>query len=61
MVKLDEDMAKAMKKMERGNRINVLPPGIDCGVCGAPSCLGVSRGHCARRKGQIALRISSRK
>ncbi len=38
MVKLDEDMAKAMKKMERVNRLMCYLPGIDCGVCGAPSC-----------------------
>jgi iron only hydrogenase large subunit-like protein len=38
MVKLDEDMAKAMKKMERVRRIMTFLPGIDCGVCGAPTC-----------------------
>ncbi|MDD2279245.1 MAG: [Fe-Fe] hydrogenase large subunit C-terminal domain-containing protein [Bacteroidales bacterium] len=38
MLKLDEDMAKAMKKMERVQRIMKFLPGIDCGTCGAPSC-----------------------
>ncbi len=38
MMKLDEDMAKAMKKMERSNRLMCFLPGIDCGSCGAPSC-----------------------
>ena len=38
MMKLDEDMAKAMKKMERSNRLMCYLPGIDCGSCGAPSC-----------------------
>lgn len=38
MVKLDEDMAKAMKKMERVQRYMCFLPGIDCGVCGAPTC-----------------------
>lgn len=38
MLKLDEDMAKAMKKMERVRRIMCFLPGIDCGTCGAPSC-----------------------
>ncbi len=38
MLKLDEDMAKAMKKMERVQRIMCFLPGIDCGSCGAPSC-----------------------
>lgn len=42
MVKLDEDMAKAMKKMERVNRLMCYLPGIDCGVCGAPSCLALA-------------------
>lgn len=42
MVKLDEDMAKAMKKMERANRLMCYLPGIDCGVCGAPSCLALA-------------------
>ena len=38
MMKLDEDMANAMKKMERVQRIMCFLPGIDCGSCGAPSC-----------------------
>jgi iron only hydrogenase large subunit-like protein len=38
MMKLDEDMAKAMKKMERVQRIMCFLPDIDCGSCGAPSC-----------------------
>lgn len=38
MLKLDEDMARAMLKMERVNRIMCYLPGIDCGVCGAPTC-----------------------
>jgi iron only hydrogenase large subunit-like protein len=38
MLKLDEDMARAMKKMERVQRIMCFLPDIDCGSCGAPSC-----------------------
>lgn len=38
MMKLDEDMARAMKKMERVHRYMCFLPGIDCGACGAPSC-----------------------
>lgn len=38
MLKLDENMSKAMLKMERANRLMCFLPGIDCGVCGAPSC-----------------------
>lgn len=42
MLKLDEDMARAMLKMQRVNRIMCYLPGIDCGVCGAPSCLSLA-------------------
>ena len=42
MLKLDEDMATAMKKMERVQRIMRFLPGIDCGSCGAPSCLALA-------------------
>lgn len=42
MLKLDEDMATAMKKMERVNRIMCHLPGVDCGVCGAPSCTALA-------------------
>lgn len=38
ILKLDEDMGKAMKKMERIQRLMKYLPGIDCGLCGAPSC-----------------------
>ncbi len=38
MMKLDENMAEAMKKMEKVNRLMQLLPMVDCGICGAPSC-----------------------
>jgi hypothetical protein len=38
MLKLDEDVEAAIKKMERIKRINSFLPGIDCGACGTPSC-----------------------
>ena len=38
MLKLDDDMELAMKKMEKIRKINNILPGIDCGGCGAPSC-----------------------
>ncbi len=38
MMKLDDDMETAIKKMARIKEINKLLPGIDCGGCGAPSC-----------------------
>ncbi|QKG80519.1 [Fe-Fe] hydrogenase large subunit C-terminal domain-containing protein [Tenuifilum thalassicum] len=42
MLKLDEDMVRAMGKMERVNRLMCYLPGIDCGVCGAPSCVALA-------------------
>ena len=38
MMKLDENMSEAMKKMEKVNRLVQLLPMVDCGICGAPSC-----------------------
>ncbi|SHM63416.1 Iron only hydrogenase large subunit, C-terminal domain [Caldanaerovirga acetigignens] len=37
-MKLDEDMAKAIKKMELLERILKELPGLDCGSCGSPNC-----------------------
>lgn len=36
--KLDEDMERAMKKMDRKQRLMCYLPGLDCGGCGAPDC-----------------------
>lgn len=38
ILKLDDDMTKAMRKMQRMDEINEGLPGLDCGACGAPSC-----------------------
>lgn len=38
VMKLDEDLAKAIKKLEELEEINSRLPGLDCGACGAPSC-----------------------
>ncbi len=38
IVKLDDNMVEAMKKMKRINEINNLLPQVDCGICGSPSC-----------------------
>lgn len=37
-LKLDDDMAKAIRKMEQMERILDDLPGLDCGSCGAPNC-----------------------
>ena len=38
IVKLDDNMAEAMRKMQRINEIKDILPHVDCGICGAPSC-----------------------
>jgi Na+-translocating ferredoxin:NAD+ oxidoreductase RNF subunit RnfB len=38
IMKLDDDMVQAMKKMEKIRKITAFLPGIDCGACGSPSC-----------------------
>lgn len=36
---LDEDISKAIQKMQRRNQIYETLPKIDCGACGAPTCM----------------------
>lgn len=36
---LDADIARAIHKMQRRNQIYEMLPKIDCGACGAPTCL----------------------
>ena len=38
MMVLDENIAKALEKMEKIEKMKVHLPQIDCGVCGAPTC-----------------------
>ncbi|HEY4788734.1 MAG TPA: [Fe-Fe] hydrogenase large subunit C-terminal domain-containing protein, partial [Bacteroidales bacterium] len=38
MMKLDEDMNEAMKKMKKVHDLILFLPQIDCGTCGSPSC-----------------------
>ncbi|MEN2983409.1 MAG: [Fe-Fe] hydrogenase large subunit C-terminal domain-containing protein [Dictyoglomaceae bacterium] len=40
--KLDEDMSKALKKMEEMRKIVKLLPGLDCGSCGSPTCASLA-------------------
>ncbi|HLO90864.1 MAG: [Fe-Fe] hydrogenase large subunit C-terminal domain-containing protein [Chloroflexota bacterium] len=35
---LDEDMAEAMRKMDKVNQVIKILPMIDCSLCGAPTC-----------------------
>jgi len=39
LIPLDKDLAKAIKKRKLKEKIYELLPKIDCGVCGAPTCL----------------------
>ena len=49
-IKLDDNMAEAMKKMNRMNEIIERLPGYDCGSCGSPTCRSfaedIVRGYC---------------
>ena len=38
VMKLDDDVAAANRKMEEMEGIAALLPGLDCGSCGSPSC-----------------------
>ena len=40
--KLDEDISKALRKMERKRRLMCFLPGFDCAACGAPDCQSLS-------------------
>lgn len=37
-LQLDIDVSMALKKMEKVRRITEVLPGIDCGLCGSPTC-----------------------
>jgi len=43
IMKLDEDMAAAMVKMEKVNQVMKVLPLIDCSVCGAPTCQALAQ------------------
>jgi hypothetical protein len=36
---LDEDISRAIHKMYRRNQVYEMLPKIDCGACGAPTCM----------------------
>ncbi len=38
IMKLDKDISVSMKKMDMIEEILKYLPGLDCGVCGAPTC-----------------------
>jgi hypothetical protein len=49
IMKLDEDMVQAMKKMEKIRKITAYLPGIDCGACGSPTCRSLAEDVVQRR------------
>lgn len=49
MMKLDDDMEVAMRKMERVRSLMCYLPGIDCGSCGSPSCKSLAEDVVQRR------------
>jgi Na+-translocating ferredoxin:NAD+ oxidoreductase RNF subunit RnfB len=49
IMKLDEDIVQAMKKMKKIQKIEAYLPGIDCGACGSPSCRALAEDVVQRR------------
>jgi Na+-translocating ferredoxin:NAD+ oxidoreductase RNF subunit RnfB len=49
ILKLDEDMVIAMKKMQKIQKIRAYLPGIDCAACGSPSCKALAEDVVQRR------------
>jgi len=41
-LKLDNDLGLALQKMEKAKKIREVLPGIDCGLCGSPSCMALA-------------------
>jgi len=42
MMKLDEDLTEAMRKMKRVHELMIYLPQVDCGSCGSPSCAALA-------------------
>ena len=50
---MDEDVGKAIAKLEKSRRMMCYLPGIDCGACGTPSCSALSK-DIAQRKASLS-------
>ena len=48
-IKLDADLATALKKMERIRDLMCFLPGFDCGACGAPDCRALAEDIAQKR------------
>lgn len=53
MYRLSGDRDKAMRMMKRSRRLMCWLPGIDCGLCGAPSCQALAE-DIVRKRGDIS-------
>lgn len=53
MMILDENMSKAMHKMEQVRHLMCFLPGIDCGACGAPNCQSLAQ-DIARKEARLS-------
>jgi hypothetical protein len=42
MMKLDDDMVLAMKKMKKVHELMIFLPQVDCGTCGSPTCASLA-------------------
>lgn len=53
-LQLDTDVSEAIKKLEKIRRITAALPGIDCGLCGSPTCKSlaedIARGNASIRR-----------
>lgn len=60
IMKLDENIKKALKKLNKVEEINDQLPGLDCGACGAPTCKALAedivQGKATRTDCTIELR-----
>lgn len=65
IMKLDDDIHKALKKVEDVERITDSLPGLDCGACGSPTCRALAedivQGLATRTYCTIELRNDVRK
>ena len=46
---LDEDMAKALHKLQKARDLMCYLPAIDCGACGAPTCQALAEDIVSQR------------
>ena len=52
-LRLDDDMSVAIQKMETMERISESLPGLDCGSCGAPTCVALAEDIVRRQADEV--------